>query len=79
MEHTQEIQNLCMCVFLKKDIFGEVRMCECDVRDKHASVNAEYLYLLTWHFKAKGLVVVRIQGVLLYCCFLFLQSFPILH
>lgn len=45
-------------------------MCVC--------VSADYLYLFTWHLKAERLIVVRIQSVLLYCCFLFLEFFPIL-
>ncbi len=38
-----------------------------------------YLNLLRGHFKAKRLVVIRVQCVLLYCGFLFLQSFAVLH
>lgn len=38
-----------------------------------------YLDLFEWHFEAEGLVVVRVEGVLLDCRLLFLQSLPILH
>lgn len=41
--------------------------------------NFAYFYLLAWHFKAEGLVVVRVQRVFLDRSFLFLESFPILH
>lgn len=38
-----------------------------------------YLDLFKWDFKAKGLVVVRVEGVLLDCRLLLLQPLAVLH
>ncbi len=39
----------------------------------------KYLDLFKWDFKAKGLVVIRVEGVLLDCRLLLLQPLAVLH
>lgn len=38
-----------------------------------------YLNLFRWNFEAKRFIVIRVQCVFLYCCFLLFQPFTILH
>lgn len=41
---------------------------------KSLHITCTYLHLFQWDFEAEGFIVVRVQGVLLHCRLLFLQT-----